>query len=138
MGSPLLLARDLWRRTENHDLDRFGLAFQGEGAAFEEFALRAGDYALSMVAAVVRRADGAAHDVRIRVGAVTDRPTALPSVEAAVEGSALTPTSAREAGAAAAAAIETYGSIHASADYLRELTGTLVERALLRAWDAAA
>jgi carbon-monoxide dehydrogenase medium subunit len=111
---------------------------KGEGAAFEELALRAGDYALSMVAAVVRRVDGAAHDVRIRVGAVTDRPTALSAIEAAVVGSTLTATSAREAGAAAAAAIETYGSIHASADYLRELTGTLVERALLRAWDSAA
>ena len=38
----------------------------GEGAAFEELALRAGDYALSMVAVVMRRDDETARDVRIQ------------------------------------------------------------------------
>jgi carbon-monoxide dehydrogenase medium subunit len=109
-----------------------------EGTAFEELALRAGDYGLSMVAAVVRRVDGVVRDARLRIGAVTGRPTALPGAVAAVEGTALTAESAREAGLAAAAEIDTYDSIHASAAYLRELTGTLVERALLRAWEAAA
>ena len=105
---------------------------EGEGCSWFSRSLHCvpGDYALSMVAAVVRRVDGAAHDVRIRVGAVTDRPTALPRHRGGGRGCRhLTATTARDAGAAAAAAIETYGSIHASADYLRELTGTLVERA---------
>ncbi len=107
----------------------------GEGAAFEEFTLRAGDYGLAMVAVVMRRDDGVARDVRIRVGAVTDRPTALTGVEQTVDGAPVTATSAREAGALAAAAVDPPGSIHASAAYLRNLTGTLVERALLRAWE---
>ena len=59
-----------------------------EGSAFEELALRAGDFALAMVAVVLRRVDGVAREVRIRVGAVADRPTALAEVEAAVEGTA--------------------------------------------------
>jgi CO/xanthine dehydrogenase FAD-binding subunit len=109
-----------------------------EGAAFEELALRAGDYALAMVAVVLQRVDGVARDVRVRVGAVCDRPTALSTVEQALDGTAVTASSAREAGSLAAEAVDPPGSIHASADYLRHLTGTLVERALLRAWERAA
>ena len=55
--------------------DRLAAAAQGDGFAFEELALRHGDYALSMVAVVLRRVDGVARDVRVGVGAVTDRPT---------------------------------------------------------------
>jgi 2-furoyl-CoA dehydrogenase FAD binding subunit len=109
-----------------------------EGAAFEEFALRGGDFALSMVAVVVRRIDDVAADVRIRIGAVTDRPTGYAEIEAAVEGTFVTHEVAREAGALAAAAVDPAGSIHATPKYLRALTGTLVERALLRAWERAA
>jgi len=111
---------------------------EGEGSAFEELALRAGDYALSMVAVVLRRVEGVARDVRIRVGAVCDRPLALVGAQQAVEGGALTKATAREAAAAAAAAVDPPDSIHASASYLRHLTGTLVERALFRAWERAA
>jgi len=111
---------------------------EGEGSAFEELALRTGDYALSMVAVVLRRANGVARDVRVVAGAVTDRPTALTDAAAAVAGAAVTEASAREAGALAAQAVDPPGSIHASPAYLRSVTGTLVERALLRAWERAA
>ena len=111
---------------------------EGEGCAFEELALRAGDYALSMVAVVLRRDDGVARDVRVAVGAVTDRPTALAEAAAAVEGAAITASSAREAGAIAAQAVDPPGSIHASPRYLRSVTGTLVERALVRGWERSA
>ena len=110
----------------------------GEGAAFEELALRAGDFALSMVAVVLRRVDGVARDVRIRIGSVTDHPTAFPAVEEAVEGSFVTAASAREAGAVAASVVDPPGSIHASPAYLRHVTGALVERALLHAWERSA
>jgi carbon-monoxide dehydrogenase medium subunit len=109
-----------------------------EGAAFEELALRAGDYGLAMVAVVLRRVGGVAQDVRIRVGAVTDRPTALTDVERAVQGEPVTTAAAHAAGALAAQAVDPPDSIHASAAYLRHLTGTLVERALVRAWERAA
>ncbi len=109
-----------------------------EGSAFHELALRAGDFALAMVAVVLVRVDGVARDVRVRVGAVTERPTALAEVELALEGAPVTATSAQEAGLRAARAIEPVGTIHASAGYLRQLTGTLVERALLSAWERAA
>ena len=111
---------------------------EGEGVAFEELALRAGDYALSMVAVVLRRVDGVARDVRIRFGAVTDHPTGFAEIEQTIQGSSLTPAAAREAGALAAAAVDPPGSIHASPAYLRHVTGALLERALLRAWERAA
>ena len=111
---------------------------ENEGVAFEELTLRAGDYALSMVAVTLRRRAGAAVETRVLVGAVSDRPTSLPDVEAMIEGSAVTPEAARQAGKAAAQAVEPPDSIHASSRYLQHLTGTLVERALLRAWENAA
>ncbi len=110
----------------------------GEGSAFEELALRAGDYALSMVAVVLRRDGGAARDVRVVAGAVTDRPTPLHEAAAALEGAEVTVAAARAAGAAAAASVEPPGSIHATSDYLRSITATLVERAALRAWARSA
>ena len=109
----------------------------GEGAAFEELALRAGDYALSMVAVVLRREGDVARDVRVVVGAVADRPTPLPRAAAALEGEEVTPGLARQAGEEAAASIEPPGTIHATTEYLRSVTATLVARAALRAWERA-
>jgi carbon-monoxide dehydrogenase medium subunit len=108
-----------------------------EGVAFEELSLRAGDYGLAMVAVALRRVEGVAREVRVWLGAVTDRPTALAGVEQAVAGSPLTEAAAHEAGRLAASAVDPPDSIHASAAYLSHLTGTLVERALLRAWERA-
>jgi carbon-monoxide dehydrogenase medium subunit len=113
------------------------LPAEHEGAAFEELALRSGDFALTMAAVVLRRVDGVARDVRIRIGAVTDRPTTPDEAEQAVTGAPLTDATAREAGALAARAVDPPESIHASAAYLRHVTGKLVERALLRAWKRA-
>ena len=51
---------------------------EGEACAFVELALRAGDFAQSMVAVVLRREAGVVSAARVAVGAVTDRPTRLP------------------------------------------------------------
>lgn len=109
-----------------------------EGCAFEELALRAGDYALSMAAVVLRREGELARDVRVVVGAVSDRPLALADAAAALEGTAVTDADAAAAGAAAAGAVEPHGTLHAPADYLRAVTGAVVARAARRAWEAAA
>lgn len=89
----------------------------GEGFAFEELALRHGDYALAMVACVVR--GGRA---RVTLGSVCDRPTSLDL-----------PLEPREAGETAAAAVDPSGSIHATPEYRRRLVATLVARAVERA-----
>jgi CO/xanthine dehydrogenase FAD-binding subunit len=106
----------------------------GETCAFEELALRAGDYALSMVAVVlVRDGDGLVTDARIAVGAVSDRPRLLEEAASVLIGTDGTGDARREAAAAAARVVEPPPSIHASSAYLSHVTGVLVERALERA-----
>jgi carbon-monoxide dehydrogenase medium subunit len=117
---------------------RWPAARPGEGVAFEELALRAGDYALAAVAVVLRREDGVARDVRIAAGAVVDRPTLLTEACATLAGRPVDADAAREAGARAAAAVDPVETMHASVAYLRHVTGVLVERAVERAWAAAA
>jgi carbon-monoxide dehydrogenase medium subunit len=109
------------------------LAEPAERSAFAEHGLRAGDFAQSM-AAVVLRYDGAGRvaSATVAVGAVTDRPTRLDEVEALLVGSTHADAAA-EAGALAAQLVDPPGTTHASPRYLRALTGTLVTRAIERA-----
>ena len=104
-----------------------------EACAFEELALRAGDFAQAMVAVVLGRdGSGAVQRAAVTVGAVTDRPTRLTEVEGLLLGSPGAEAAA-DAGALAARAVDPPGTVHASARYLRGLTGTLVRRAIERA-----
>jgi len=108
------------------------LATDGETSSFEEFALRTGDFAQSMAAVVLRRESGIVVDARVGVGAVTDRPTRLPDVEALLVGSS-GGEAAADAAALAARLVDPPSTTHASSGYLRSLTGTLVRRAIERA-----
>lgn len=104
-----------------------------EASAFEELALRAGDFAQSMVAVVLRRNEsGTVTRASVTVGAVTDRPARLTEVEALLVGSSGSEAAA-DAGALAAGLVDPPGSVHATARYLRELTGVLTRRAVERA-----
>ena len=105
------------------------LPTEGETCAFIELALRAGDFAQSMVAVVLRRHAGVVSAARIAVGAVTDRPTRLREVEELLVGSSGS-DAAVEAGALAARLVDPPATTHASASYLRALTGTLTARAI--------
>jgi CO/xanthine dehydrogenase FAD-binding subunit len=89
----------------------------GEGFAFEEFALRHGDFALVTVACVV-----GAQKTRLAIGAVTDRPMLLETDDPA----------------AAAAAVDPPPNLHATPEYRRRLVAVLVERAVKRARERAA
>jgi 2-furoyl-CoA dehydrogenase FAD binding subunit len=82
--------------------------------AFEEIAQRHGDFALCMAAAVAG-SDG----LRVVLGSVVDRPTLL----------AVDP---ERPGESAAEQVEPWGSLHASPDYLRQLTRVLVDRVVER------
>lgn len=109
----------------------------GSGSAFEELALRRGDYALAMAACVLRVENGAVAEARVAVGATVDRPLALSAVAEALRGRAVGSQEAAEAGALAAKEVDPADGLHASAPYLRHLTGLLVERAVTRAWGRA-
>ena len=85
MPDPLVLPRSPRRRGAVARSDTWwGRAFV---RSFEELALRTGDFAQSMAAVVLRRESGIVVDARVGVGAVTDRPTRLPDVEALLVGS---------------------------------------------------
>jgi CO/xanthine dehydrogenase FAD-binding subunit len=104
-----------------------------EVSAFEEFALRHGDFAQSMACCVLTRDhDDTVVEARVAVGAVTDRPTRLAQVETLLVGSRGADAAA-DAGALAARLVDPPGTLHASASYLRALTGTLVSRAVASA-----
>jgi CO/xanthine dehydrogenase FAD-binding subunit len=105
----------------------------GGSPAFEEFALRHGDFALSMCACSVAVEGGVVRTARVGVGSVVDRPTLL---ELGLVGADATAETAREAGARAAGLVDPPGNLHASAAYLRHLTGVVVERALAKAFAA--
>jgi carbon-monoxide dehydrogenase medium subunit len=112
-------------------------ATPGSGFAFEELALRRGDFALGMAACALRVVEGRAADVRIGVGAAVDRPRLLADLARGVDGNEVTPGFAREVGAAASLLVDPADGLHASAAYQRKLTGHLVERTLLTAWERA-
>jgi 2-furoyl-CoA dehydrogenase FAD binding subunit len=78
--------------------------------AFEEFALRHGDFALCMAAAVAGP-DG----LRVALGSVPDHPMLLE-------------IDPERPGDSAASQVEPWGTLHASAEYLRSLVRTLVDR----------
>ena len=82
--------------------------------AFEEFALRRGDFALCMTAAVSGPAG-----LRVVLGSVVDRPTVIE-------------VDPSQPGASAAAQVDAWGTLHASADYQRQLVRVLVDRAVGR------
>ncbi len=96
-------------------------------AGFSEFALRHGDFALSMCACSVKIESGVFVAARVGVGAVCDRPTLL---DLQLEGAPGTVETAREAGARAASLVDPPGNLHASASYLKHLTSVVVSRAL--------
>jgi aerobic carbon-monoxide dehydrogenase medium subunit len=101
---------------------------------FQEFARRRGDFAMAAAALWYDQdADGRARNAHVAVIGVGDRPLRLPQVEALLNGRRIDEAVIAQAEAAASAAIDPQTDIHASADYRRALTGTMVERALLSA-----
>ncbi len=101
---------------------------------FQEFARRRGDFAMAAAAVWYDRdSAGRARNPHVGVIGVGDRPLRLSAVEAVLDGRVIDETVIAQAEAAASAAVDPQTDIHASADYRRALTGTMVERALLSA-----
>ena len=82
----------------------------GPAVAFEEVALRHGDYALCMAAAAVRNGR-----VRVGIGSVVERPTLLE-------------VDPERPGESAAEHVEPADGLHATGRYLRHLVAVLVDR----------
>jgi CO/xanthine dehydrogenase FAD-binding subunit len=99
--------------------------------AFQEFAQRRGDFAMSGVALYYDPgADGRVGNAHVGVIGVADRPQRLHAVEAVLNGRTISDVTIAAAAKVASTAVDPHDDIHASAAYRRSLTGTLVERAL--------
>ncbi|OWW20443.1 FAD binding domain-containing protein [Noviherbaspirillum denitrificans] len=106
----------------------------GYGAAFEETAIRHGDFAMASAACEVRLdANGVCSQASIGLGGVDGVPLAFPDLAAQVTGHKITTSLAQELAHAAAVRAEPGSDVHASAGYRRHLARELLTRCLLKA-----
>ena len=101
------------------------------GAAFEEVARRQGDFALVGVGAQVRLAqDGSIADVRIALTGVSSTPFRAVAAETILRGRRLTTDRLQAAADATREVLSPSDDLHATADYRRDVAGTLISRAV--------
>jgi CO/xanthine dehydrogenase FAD-binding subunit len=118
---------------------RFPEPPRGTISAFEEFAERAGDFALASVCvAAACDESGACTWIRVGLGAVSPTPVRSPAAEAAYLGSRLDPASSDAACAALAQEIRPRGGLHVPAEYRAELAAVLLRRAVARIYAQSA
>ena len=103
---------------------------QDASTGFYEFNRRSGDFALGMAAVCYRRDGTEMKDVRIGLGAIEERPRRIPEAEAILEGAEPGPDAFAASAAAVADVIDPMEDAATSADYRRDLAGTVIRRAL--------
>jgi len=109
------------------------------GAAFVEFANRAGDFAIVGVAAVVHLDDSdGCRGVRLTAGGISDRPVDLSEPAAALLGQPPNEALIADVAGAVSESSDPRGDDRATPEYRRQLVGVLTKRALHRAWRRAA
>jgi len=96
-----------------------------------EFAQRAGDFAIVAAAVLADVADGTVRSADVVVGGVGPLPVRIDT--AGLAGQPATEATWRAAGELAAAQVEPSSDNHGSAEYRKQLTATLVSRALAQA-----
>jgi CO/xanthine dehydrogenase FAD-binding subunit len=110
------------------------------GSAFEETAIRHGDFAMASAACQLQT-DGQGHLTRISMGlgGVDGTPLAFAELGSQMLGQVVTPALAREVASQAAARCNPGSDMHAQAPYRKHLAARLLERVLIQsAQDAAA
>ena len=104
------------------------------GSAFDEIAIRQGDFALASAAAQVQLDDaGLFARAALGIGGVDGVPLALPTLAGRLVGKPLSDDLVRAIAADASRACEPGSDFHASAAYRRHLVTVLVERVLRQA-----
>lgn len=108
------------------------------GAAFDEVGRRQGDFALVGAGAQVRLAqDGTIADIRICLTGVSPTPHRAAEAETLLLGHVLSPQRMQAAADATRDVLNPSSDLHATADYRRDVAGTLISRvvqtAVLRA-----
>jgi carbon-monoxide dehydrogenase medium subunit len=105
----------------------------GTGCAIEEFARRQGDFAIAAVAVVIARDGDRCAKARIATAGVSSHSERLRAAEQVLEQDGLGEAAILRAADAAAEIVNPLSDQHASANYRRQLTRVLTERAIRRA-----
>ena len=108
-------------------------AAAGTSCAIEEFARRRGDFAIAAIAVVIRRNGRDCEMARIATAGITSHSQRLRAAEQILERQGLGDAAIAAAADAAAGGVEPLSDRNASADYRRQLTRVLTERAVRRA-----
>lgn len=118
---------------------RIAAAPRGSGAAFEEVSRRQGDFALVGAGAQVRLADdGTIAEARICLTGVSPTPHRAHEAEAMLIGHPLDDVCSEAAADATREILCPSGDLHATADYRRDVAGTLIIRVVRAAAQRAA
>lgn len=107
------------------------------GWAFEEFARRVGDFALSASGVLLQVEDGRVQEARVAMMGVGDTPLRRGEAEAALLGETLSDAVIEKAVEAACAGLEPRQDLHASPDFRSHLSAVLVRRSIRRARERA-
>ncbi len=99
-------------------------------AALQEFARRAGDYAIVAAAVTLDMDDGKCRSARVVLGGVADVPLRVPEAEQVLEGAEIGREAFEEAGREAAKVVDPPSDVQGTAEYRRDLSAVLVRRAL--------
>jgi carbon-monoxide dehydrogenase medium subunit len=97
---------------------------------FYEFSRRAGDFAIAMALVTYRLADGRMVEPRLGIGGAEPKPRRIAQAERLLDGQRPGPDAFTAAAQAAAEAVEAMDDPNYSAQYRRELVGTMTLRAL--------
>ncbi len=97
---------------------------------FYEFSRRAGDFAMGMALTAYRVEQGVIVDPRVGIGGIEETPRRVAEVEAALVGRPACDEVFRIAAGEAAAVVDPIEDHQTSADYRRDLAGTVIRRAL--------
>jgi carbon-monoxide dehydrogenase medium subunit len=105
----------------------------GTRCGFYEFNRRAGDFALGMALVAYRVANGTITEPRVALGGIEALPRRIAQAEAALAGRAPGREAFQAAAAAASAVVDPLEDHVTSAEYRRDLAGTVTRRALEQA-----
>jgi carbon-monoxide dehydrogenase medium subunit len=100
---------------------------------FYEFSRRAGDFAIAMALVTYRLADGRMVEPRVGIGGAEPKPRRIAQAERLLDGQRPGPEVFTAAAQAAAEAVEAMDDSNYSAQYRRDLVGTVTLRALQQA-----
>ena len=99
-------------------------------AALQEFARRAGDYAIVAAAVTLDVDDGLCRSARVVLGGVADVPLRVSEAERVLEGAEIGREAFEEAGREAAKAVDPPSDVQGTSEYRRDLSAVMVRRAL--------